>query len=114
MPEQKKIESILELPAPCIHKDPETVRDLMIAYVYESCTPEERLDFELHCRLCDECLTMLAIIQDLLSSPISDEEEETRTLALSEVGWEAAETARLSSIAQVPTPDSGRRLKTAA
>lgn len=118
MPEQKKKESILELPAPCKHRDPEALRDLMVAFVYKSCTPEytpeELLDFEIHCRLCDECLTMLAIIQDFLNSPVSDEEEKTKTLALSAVGWEAAEIARLPLRAQVPTSDSGGRLRTAA
>jgi hypothetical protein len=112
MPEQMKTETILELPAPC--KRAAAARDLLVAYVSNSGSLAERLDFEIHCLVCDECRTTLAIIQDLLSSPVSDKEENTKTLALSSVGWEAAEIAWLPLRAQVPTSDSGGRLREAA
>lgn len=101
--------NILHIPEPCKYTDAETVRDLMVAYVAsESCSPAERLDFEIHCLLCDECGAMLAIIQDLLRSSVNEEDE--KTLA----GMEAAGVAWRRSITEAPTSDSGHDLRRAA
>lgn len=104
-----KIEIILELPPPCKRTD--AARDLMVAYVSNSCSPAEKLDFEVHCIACDECLTALAIIDDLLRSPVSGEEE---TLARWAAGREAVEIARRSWSPEAGTSDSGGHLREAA
>jgi anti-sigma factor RsiW len=110
MPEQMKTKSILELPAPCKRAD--AARDLLVAYVSNSCSPAERLDFEVHCAVCDECLTTLAIIEDLLRSPVSEGEE--KELARSAAGREAAAIARRSWRTESPTSDSCGQLRKAA
>lgn len=107
-----KAETILELPAPCKCPDEEAVRNLMVAYIYGSCSLVQRLDFELHCLACNECLTTLAIIEDLLRSPVIEEEE--KTLARSAAGREAAGIARRSWITEAPTSDSRGYLRKAA
>jgi hypothetical protein len=84
----------------------------MVAYVFDSCSPAEKLDFEVHCIACDECLMTLAIIQDLLDSPISEEDE--KTFAYFESGREAAKIAWHPSMTEAQTSDSGRDLRKAA
>ena len=54
----------------------------------------------------------LVIIQDLLRSPVSEEEEET--LARLATGSEAARIARSASIKEAPTSDSCDDLRKAA
>jgi hypothetical protein len=83
----------LHLPAPCKYEDEEVARDLMVAYVTRSYAPEQGLDFETHCRSCEECLAKLAIVTCLLRSPLSEVDE--RALApLYTPGVEAAIVAR--------------------
>ena len=105
-----KTETILELPPPCKRAD--TARDLLAAYVSNSCSLAERLDFEVHCIACDECLTTLAIIEDVLRSPVNEEEE--KTLACSVAGREAAGIAWRSWITEAPTSNSRGHLRKAA
>jgi hypothetical protein len=112
MPGQSKTESILELPVPCKRVDAFTASNLMVAYVTNSFSPAEKLDFEIHCRICDECSTTLAIIQDLVRSPVSGEEE--KALARLAAGMEATEVARRSWSAEARTSDSGGHLREAA
>jgi hypothetical protein len=107
-----KARNILHIPEPCKHTDAEGARDLMVAYVSDSCSPAERFDFEAHCIVCDECLVMLAIIQDVLRSPSSEEDE--KTFACFEAGREAAKIARRPSMTEAQTSDSGRGLRKAA
>jgi hypothetical protein len=54
----------------------------------------------------------LAIIQDLLDSPISEEDE--KTFAYFESGREAAKIAWHPSMTEAQTSDSGRDLRKAA
>ncbi len=98
----------MELPEPCKREDAEAARDLIVAYVSGSCSPAERLDFEVHCITCDECLAMLMIIQDLLLSPVSEEDE--KTLA----GMEAAGVAWRRLITEAVTSDPCPDLRRAA
>jgi hypothetical protein len=84
----------------------------MVGYAAGSCSQAERLDFEVHLIACDECLMTLAIIQDLLRSPASVEEE--GTLARLATGSEAAKIARSASIKEAPTSDSCDDLRKAA
>lgn len=107
-----KTETILKLPAPCKRTDEEAVRNLMAAYIYGSCSPAQRLDFELHCLDCNECLTTLAIIEDVLRSPVIEEEE--KTLARSTAGREAAGIAWRLWVTEAPTSDSHGHLRKAA
>jgi hypothetical protein len=109
---QSKTKSILEVPPPCKRVDGDATRDLMVAYVTNSFSPAEKLDFEIHCRVCDECSTMLAIIQDLLRSPVSEEEE--KTLARCAVGREAAGIAWRSWRTEAPTSNSCSHLREVA
>jgi anti-sigma factor RsiW len=102
----------LYIPAPCKFLDEEIARDLMVAYVTGRCPPEERLVFEAHCLACDKCLTTLAIIEDMLGSPVSESEEET--FAPLAAGSEAARIARGASIKEAPTSASGDDLRKAA
>jgi len=55
----------------------------------------------------------LVIIEDLLRSPASDEEEE-KTLARLAAGSEAARIARAASLKEASTSDSGDDLRKAA
>jgi len=94
----------LELPTPCNRADADAARDLMVAYVTDSCSLAEGLEFEVHCLACDECATTLTILQDLLRSPGSKEEE--KTLAqLYPMGMEAARIARRRSGMEVSMYD---------
>jgi hypothetical protein len=112
MRRRSKLKIILELPAPCKRVDADAARDLMVAYVTNSFSPAEKLDFEIHCRVCDECSTMLAIIQDLLCSSVSEEEE--KTLARCAVGREAAGIAWRSWRTEALTSDSYNHLREVA
>jgi len=99
-----KARNILHIPAPCKHENEEVARDLMVAYVTRSCTPEQGLDFETHCLSCEECFEKLAIILSLSRPPLSEEEE--RTLApLYTISVEAAMIAcQKTEIAEIEVP----------
>jgi len=92
----------MEVPEPCNNADEEVARDLMVAYVTQSCSPEQRIEFENHYFSCDECFTKLAIITSL-RSPHGD--EESRALeALYPIGQESASIARVGTEMEVSTP----------
>jgi hypothetical protein len=103
----------LELPTPCKLLDEETARNLIVGYAGQSCSPAERVDFEVHLIACDECLTTLAIIEDLLRFPAGDEEEE-KMLAHLAAGSEGARIAWNASMKEASTSDSGDDLRKAA
>jgi hypothetical protein len=83
----------------------------MIGYAGESCSPEQRIEFENHYFSCDECFTKLAIIMSLRSP--AGEKEEIKLASLA-VGIEAAKIARGASIKEAPTSDSCDDLRKAA
>jgi hypothetical protein len=84
----------------------------MVACVSDSCSPAERLAFVIHCLACDECLVTLEMIQNLLCSPVNEEEE--KTLARCAAGREAARIARRSWRTEGPTSDSCSHLRKVA
>ena len=113
-----KVSSITEMPGRsktksiCERGDAEAVRDLMVAYISRSCSLAQVLHLEAHCLVCDECLSTLAILQNLLRSPVNEEEEET--LARYAAGREAADIARRSWKPEGPISDSCSHLRNAA
>jgi hypothetical protein len=81
--------------------DEEAARNLMVSFVTGTCSPAEKHDFEAHYLSCDECLTKLAVILQILRSPISKEEENTLP-PLYTISMEAASVARSEAKIEVP------------
>jgi hypothetical protein len=71
--EKEKTKTILHLPPPCKLPE-EAARDLVMSYMGGSLTQAEKRDFEIHFILCRECRYKLEIIQNLIGSPIGEEE----------------------------------------
>lgn len=77
--EKEKTKTILHLPAPCKLPE-EAARDLVVSYMARSLTQAGKRAFEIHCIICWECRYKLEIIQNLIRSPIGEEENTSAPL----------------------------------